>query len=220
MWDVLMATSVNELPAVDPDSGYLNVVIDTPKGFRNQYRFDEQRGQWRLRKVLPRDLRFPYDFGFLPSTRGEDDDPLDVLVLMDEAAFPGCVVPARLLGVVEAEQTEHGKTVRNDRLIAAVETASNPAPFHCLEQVSRQRLDDIERFFVAYYRVEGRQFRLLGRRGTRHAWALVEQATDRAAVGVRGRPLKRQRQAALAKAEPAMSGLASRPGAGALLGHD
>jgi inorganic pyrophosphatase len=172
-----MATSINELPPVDPDSGRLNVVVDTPKGSRNKYKFDEQHGQCRLSKVLPQGLSFPYDFGFLPSTRGEDGDPLDVLLLMDEAAFPGCIVPARLIGVLEAEQTENGKTVRNDRLVAVVETLYNPAEFHSLEEVSRQRLDEIEHFFISYNHMEGRQFKPLARRGADHAQKLLGKAT-------------------------------------------
>src|SRR5581483_108272 len=132
-----MATPVNELPAVDPDSGRVNVVVDTPQGSRNKYKFDEQHGQWRLSKILPQGMSFPYDFGFIPSTRGEDGDPLDVLLFADEPTFPGCVVPARLIGVLEAEQTEGGKTVRNDRLVAVVETRYNPAEFGALEEVSR-----------------------------------------------------------------------------------
>jgi inorganic pyrophosphatase len=181
-----MATSVNELPAVDPDSGRLNVVVDTPKGSRNKYKFDERHGQWRLSKVLPQGLSFPYDFGFLPSTRGEDGDPLDVLLLMDEPSFPGCVVPARLIGVLEAEQTEGGKTVRNDRLVAVVETPYNPAEFHALEQVSRRRLVEIEHFFVSYNRLEGRQFKPLARRGADHARGLLGAATGGAGPGRNG----------------------------------
>ncbi|HEY7428313.1 MAG TPA: inorganic diphosphatase [Gemmataceae bacterium] len=182
-----MATSVNELPTVDPESGRLNVVVDTPKGSRNKYKFDEQHGQWRLSKVLPQGLSFPYDFGFLPSTRGEDGDPVDVLLLMDEPAFPGCVVSARLIGVLEAEQTEDGKTVRNDRLVAVVETPYNPAEFHSLEEVSRQRLDEIEHFFVSYNQMEGRQFKPLGRRGADHAWELLAEATEGAGSGGRNK---------------------------------
>jgi inorganic pyrophosphatase len=181
-----MATSVSELPAVDPDSGRLNVVVDTPKGSRNKYKFDEQDGQWRLSKVLPQGLSFPYDFGFLPSTRGEDGDPLDVLLLMDEAAFPGCVVPARLIGVLEAEQTEDGKTVRNDRFVAVVETPYNPAEFRSLEEVSGQRLDEIEHFFVSYNQLEGRQFKPLARRGAVHAQELLEAITEGAGSGGNG----------------------------------
>jgi inorganic pyrophosphatase len=172
-----MATPISELPAVDPDSGRLNVVVDTPGGSRNKYKFDERRGLWRLSKVLPQGMSFPYDFGFLPSTRGEDGDPLDVLLLGDEPAFPGCVVPARLIGVLEAEQTEGGKTVRNDRLVAVVETPYNPAEYRSLDEVSRQRLEEIEHFFVAYNQVEGRQFKPLARRGPGRARELLEEGT-------------------------------------------
>jgi inorganic pyrophosphatase len=181
-----MTTSISELPAVDPGSGRLNVVVDTPKGSRNKYKFDEQDGQWRLSKVLPQGLSFPYDFGFLPSTRGEDGDPLDILLLMDEAAFPGCVVPARLIGVLEAEQTEDGKTVRNDRFVAVVETPYNPAEFRSLEEVSGQRLDEIEHFFVSYNQMEGRQFRPLARWGADHAQKLLEAITESAGSGGNG----------------------------------
>jgi inorganic pyrophosphatase len=188
-----MASAINELPATDPDSGRLNVVVDTPKGSRNKYKFDERRGLWLLSKVLPQGMSFPCDFGFLPSTRGGDGDPLDVLLLTDEAAFPGCVVPARLIGVLEAEQTEHGKTVRNDRLVAVVETPYNPAEYESLDEVGRQRLDEIEHFFVSYNLMEGRQFKPLSRRGADHARALLEQATRHAGGGGNGAGRSRSR---------------------------
>lgn len=75
-------------------------------------------GAFRLGKVLPAGAVFPFDFGFIPGTQAADGDPLDVLVLMDEPAFPGCIVEVGLFGVLEAEQIEHRKRVRNDRLIA------------------------------------------------------------------------------------------------------
>jgi inorganic pyrophosphatase len=186
-----MATPVNELPAVDPDSGRVNVVVDTPQRSRNKYKFDEQHGVWRLSKVLPQGASFPYDFGFIPSTRGGDGDPLDVLLLSDEPAFPGCVVPARLIGVLEAEQTEGGKTVRNDRLVAVVETPYNPAEYRSLGEVKPQRLDEIEHFFVSYNEMEGRQFKPLARHGADRARELVEQASRRA--GTTGNGARRSR---------------------------
>src|SRR4051794_14166126 len=82
---------LTRLDVQDPKSGDLNVVIDTPKGSRNKFKYDEELGLFKLRKVLPLGAVFPFDFGFLPSTRGADGDPLDVLVLMDEPAFAGCV---------------------------------------------------------------------------------------------------------------------------------
>ena len=97
--------------------GNLNVVIDTPKGCRNKYAFDFDKNAYKLTTVLPRGAVFPFDFGSIPGTIAEDGDPLDVLVLMDEPAFPGCVIQARLVGVIEATQSENGKKIRNDRLI-------------------------------------------------------------------------------------------------------
>jgi inorganic pyrophosphatase len=172
-----MAKPVHELPAVDPDSHRLNVVVDTPRGSRNKYKLDEKNGQWRLSKVLPQGMSFPYDFGFLPSTHGQDGDPVDVLLLSDEATFPGCVVPARLIGVLEAEQTDKGETVRNDRLVAVVETPFNQAPYNSLDEVSRQRLDEIEHFFVSYNEAEGRQFRPLGRGGVKRAQEILRKVS-------------------------------------------
>src|SRR5215831_12602433 len=101
-----MATSITKLPALDLKSGLINVVVDTPKGCRNKYEFDEQHAHWKLSKILPEGMYFPYNFGFIPSTLGQDGDPIDVLLLMDEPAFAGCVVSARLIGVIEAQQSE------------------------------------------------------------------------------------------------------------------
>src|SRR3954451_24377864 len=96
----------------------ITAIIETPKGSSEKYGYDPKTTLFKLKKILPAGMVFPYDFGFIPKTRGGDGDPLDVLILMDEPAFTGCLVATRLLGVIEAEQTEKGKTERNDRLIA------------------------------------------------------------------------------------------------------
>lgn len=127
--------------------------------------------------MLPQGMSFPYDFGFIPGTRGEDGDPIDVVLVADEPTFPGCVVPARLIGVLEAEQTENGDTIRNDRLVAVIETPFNPAEYHSLQEMSVQRLEEIEQFFVAYNRMEGRKFKPLARRGADGAKQLLRKAT-------------------------------------------
>ncbi|MBV9608013.1 MAG: inorganic diphosphatase, partial [Acidobacteria bacterium] len=95
-------------------SELVKVVIETPKGSRNKYAFDQDDRVFVLRKVLPAGMSFPYDFGFVPGTEAEDGDPLDVLLLMEEPAFPGCTVSSRLVGVVKGEETEEeNKKVRN-----------------------------------------------------------------------------------------------------------
>jgi len=96
----------------------LQVVIETPAGSRNKFAFDPDQSVFALKKVLPAGMVFPYDFGFLPQTLAPDGDPIDVLLLMDEPAYPGCLVASRLIGVIEGEQIDGKKKVRNDRLVA------------------------------------------------------------------------------------------------------
>jgi inorganic pyrophosphatase len=165
------AQTLEHLSAREPDSGLVRVVVDTPKGSRNKYKYDAHVGLYRLSKVLPLGLAFPYDFGFIPSTQAEDGDPLDVLLLGEEALFPGCLVTVRLVGVLQAEQTEHGQTFRNDRLLGAIETPVNRPVIQTLEDLRSERLEEIEYFFMAYNHLEGRHFQPLGRHGP----AMAEQ---------------------------------------------
>jgi inorganic pyrophosphatase len=76
--------ALNRLPARDSETGLINVVVDTPKRSRNKYKHDEKYDLWRLSKLLPLGASFPFGFGFIPSTKGEDGDPIDVLVLTEE----------------------------------------------------------------------------------------------------------------------------------------
>jgi inorganic pyrophosphatase len=165
----------NELGAFHDDEE-LNVIIETPKGSRNKFNYDEGLGLFKLGGVLPAGASFPFDFGFVPSTVGGDGDPLDVLVLMDEPAFPGCLVRARLVGVVEAEQTERdGETTRNDRLIAVAAESRLHKGVRTLNALGPALLDEIEHFFVSYNDFKGKRFNPLGRFGPRKASALVEE---------------------------------------------
>ena len=166
---------LSRLPALADGSTDTHVIIDTPKGSRNKYKFDDEHGIFKLSGVLPAGAVFPFDFGFVPSTMGGDGDPLDVLVLMDEPAFAGCVIEARLIGVIEAEQTEDGETARNDRLIAVAATARNHQDVFSLDQLSENLLKEIEHFFVSYNEIKGKRFRPLGRYGPERAAELIEE---------------------------------------------
>jgi inorganic pyrophosphatase len=123
------------LTARKGQSSELNVIIETPKGSRNKFKYDQEMGLYKLDRVLPLGAVFPFDFGFIPGTLGGDGDPLDVLLLMDDPVFPGCLVPARVIGVMEAEQTEKGETARNDRLIAVACESPNHREINSLEQL-------------------------------------------------------------------------------------
>src|SRR4051812_18764630 len=158
---------LTNLAAFD-DEGELNVIIETPKGSRNKYNYDDETGLFKLGGVLPSGSAFPFDFGFVPSTLGDDGDPLDVLVLMDEPAFAGCLVRVRLVGVIEAEQTERdGQTTRNDRLIGVAAKSRLHKGVRTLKGLGPALLDEIEHFFVSYNEFKGKQFRPLGRFGPR-----------------------------------------------------
>ena len=91
------------LQPVRKKDGLLQVIVETPKGSRNKFSFDVEQEIFSLKKVLPAGMAFPYDFGFLPKTLADDGDPIDVLLLMDEPAFPGVLVPSRFIGVIEGE---------------------------------------------------------------------------------------------------------------------
>lgn len=161
-----------ELAAIDP-SGRVRVVIDTPRGSRAKYKFDEDSGLMLVSKLLPRGAVFPYNFGFVPGTRGEDGDALDVLVLVDEPLALGCVAPVRLIGVIKGIQTEKGDSVRNDRLLGVIETAYNPAEISDISALHDTHLSEIEHFFIAYNAAHGRRFDPDGREGADAAMALV-----------------------------------------------
>jgi inorganic pyrophosphatase len=169
--------SLPKLPPFDADSGDLNVIIETPKGSRNKFNWDEGRELFKLGGVLPAGAIFPYDFGFIPGTLGEDGDPLDVLLLMDEPAFTGCLVGARLLGVIEAEQTEGDKTERNDRLIAVAVNSRTNGHLQTLSDLNDNLVAEIEHFFVSYNAAKGKKFKPLGRFGPDRAAKLVHAAT-------------------------------------------
>ena len=149
------------------------MVIDTPKGSRNKFAWDEELELFSLTGVLPAGAVFPYDFGFIPNTRGGDGDPLDVLVVMDEPAFVGCLVLCRLLGVIEAKQTEKGKTERNDRLIAVSTDSRTHERLKAITDLDPVLLDEIEHFFVSYNEVKGKKFKPVRRLGSAHARKLV-----------------------------------------------
>jgi inorganic pyrophosphatase len=104
------------------------VIIETPKGRRNKFRYDPEFQLFSLAFLLPEGLILPYDFGFIPSALGEDGDPLDVLVIMDEPAHVGCLLDLRLIGVATHSYT-HQKV-------------------NALEQLPKIVLDQVEEFFI------------------------------------------------------------------------
>ena len=174
------ATSgLDRLPLFDKATGDYTVVLETPKGSRNKYKYDPASATIRLAATLAEGLAFPFDFGFLPSTLGEDGDPLDVLLFLDDPVPPGCVASARLIGALEVEQQEDDKPwKRNDRLLAAATHARSYQAVRQLDDLRPHLLPEIEAFFSHYAGMNGKRLRFLGRCGPDEAGRLVMAGAD------------------------------------------
>lgn len=146
----------SRLPSRDQgDKDIVQVVIETPKGSRNKYAFDAQQKVFGLKRVLPAGMTFPYDFGFIPRTLAEDGDPVDVLVLMDEPAFPGCVLKCRLIGIIQGEQGDKKSKERNDRIVAVEKENHSFADIAHIDDLGKQFVRELEQFFVNYHELSG-----------------------------------------------------------------
>jgi inorganic pyrophosphatase len=165
-----------KLKPLDKKTGLIQVIIETPAGSRNKFAFDPEQGIFALKKVLPAGMVFPYDFGFVPQTIAPDGDAIDVLLLMDEPAFPGCAVMARLIGVIEGEQLDGKERIRNDRLVAVAEANHMYANIRRLKDLPGKWLDEVQDFFVNYHSLEGKKYKLLGCRGQEVALGLIKKA--------------------------------------------
>jgi inorganic pyrophosphatase len=153
-------------------------IIETPKGFRNKFDYDPESDLFMLGGLLPEGMMFPFDFGFIPSTLGDDGDPLDVLVLMDAPAHVGCLMDVRLIGVISAEQTEDGKKETNDRLLGVAIHSYDHENLTTIDDVSKTLLSQIEEFFVSYNKQRGKKFKITGTGGPGKAVKLLKAGIE------------------------------------------
>ena len=158
----------------------LNVVVETPQGSRGKYRYDEESGLFELSKIMPAGMEFPYDFGFVPGTKAQDGDPLDVLVFLNVHVPVGCLLRCRPIGVIEATQTEkNGKSTRNDRIVAVPDEkqGNSHSDVKSLKDMNKELLKEFELFFINFNSIRDVKFKLLGCRGPKTAFSLVRKAT-------------------------------------------
>ena len=161
---------LSKLPLrLDPKKGLCRAIIETPKNFRNKFDYDPESGLFRLGGLLPEGMMFPFDFGFLPSTLGQDGDPLDVLVLMDAPAHVGCLMDVRIIGIIEAEQTQEGKTESNNRLLGVAVHSYDHEDLKTIHDLGKTVLDQLESFFISYNKQRGKTFRVTDTAGPKKA---------------------------------------------------
>lgn len=157
--------------------GLVRVVIETPKGYRNKLGYDPELKAFLLKKTLPEGMAFPYDFGFIPQTQGEDGDPLDALVLMPESLPAGTLVTCRLIGVIQAKQFSKGENgIRNDRYLTVSDAAAEFQHLREPGDLPGGMLEQLEKFFINYNELEERRFKLVGVKGAKAAVKAIKHA--------------------------------------------
>ena len=154
---------------LDSKKYHCEVIIETPKGKRNKFDYDPDSNLFKLGGLLPEGMMFPFDFGFVPSTLGDDGDPLDIMVLMDAPAHVGCLIEVRIIGVIEAKESSGDGMVRNDRLLGVAIHSYEHEGLTKIDDVSTTLLSQVEEFFVSYNKQRGKKFKIMGTAGPRRA---------------------------------------------------
>lgn len=174
----VMKSAIETLEAFNESDGSINAIIETPKGSAIKYSYSPESGLFRAKRTLPHGMVFPFNFGFIPSTLAEDGDPLDILIINEEPFACGCLVKVRLLAVIEATQTEGGRTVRNDRIVAMAIDEETPPEFVSLF-LDEARIRQIVFFFASYNRINGKDFKSLRTGDAKDAERLAHNAVDK-----------------------------------------
>lgn len=140
----------------------IEVIVETPKGSQFKYKYDTIKERFEVNKALPVGLVFPYDFGFIPGTTGEDGDPLDVLIFSEFSFLQGTMIECKVMGSMKAEQTEGKETIRNDRIFVTPDIKGFYPVYESLKDIQKEKLKEIENFFIYYNSMQDKIFKPLG----------------------------------------------------------
>nr|WP_228014777.1 inorganic diphosphatase [Fortiea sp. LEGE XX443] len=146
-------------------------MIEIPGGSKNKYEYDKELEAFALDRVLYSSVRYPYDYGFVPNTLADDGDPLDGMVIIDEPTFPGCVIAARPIGMLE--MIDGGD--RDEKILCVPDKDPRYTHVKSLNDVAPHRLDEIAEFFRTYKNLEKKVTEILGWQDVGKVASLVEQ---------------------------------------------
>jgi inorganic pyrophosphatase len=150
----------------------VEVTVEIPSGSRNKYEYDHARNRFVLDRVLYSSVHYPCDYGFIEGTLAEDGDPLDVLVVISEPTFPGCVVRARPVGVLDMTDDKG----HDYKILGVAHDDPRYEAINSLDDLSQHLLREIETFFATYKELEGRETQVRGWLGISEAWEIIERA--------------------------------------------
>lgn len=166
---------LSRIPA-QPKPGLVNLLIEIPAGSKNKYEFDKDLNAFALDRVLYASVQYPYDYGFIPNTLADDGDPLDGMVIMDQPSFPGCVIAARPIGMLE--MIDDGD--RDEKLLCVPDQDPRFLQVKSLGDVAQHRLDEVAEFFRTYKRLEKKSVEILGWQDVEQVASLVEKCIQAA----------------------------------------
>jgi inorganic pyrophosphatase len=172
-----MTTDLTRIPLRGKD-GSFHVVVESPQGATVKLKYEPELGAFTVSKPLVHGMRYPFDWGFVPSTEAPDGDPLDALVFWDQSTYPGVVLPCRALGVLKVDQKKRrgGGRERNDRLLVVPIIAARAENLSSMKDLSRRERAELEHFFTAAVAFADKDVRILGWEGPESAERMVAEA--------------------------------------------
>jgi inorganic pyrophosphatase len=158
------------------EDGDVHVVVETPRGSRAKFAYDPKLETFTLTKSLLVGLTYPYDWGFVPSTKADDGDPIDIMVIHDATTFPGLVLTCRVIGILQIKQKTKGKVERNDRLFAVPRQSHAEQALRDVRDLSKPIQDELEKFFAATDELEDKKLQVVGWKGPKIAQSAIKDA--------------------------------------------
>ena len=158
------------------EDGDVHVVVETPRGSRAKFAYDPKIEAFTMTKSLLTGLTYPHDWGFVPSTKADDGDPLDVMVIHDAATSPGIVLTCRIIGILQIEQKSKEKTERNDRLFAVPRRSHSEKGLRDVRDLSRSIQQELEKFFIATDELEDKKLEIIGWKGPKMATKAINDS--------------------------------------------
>lgn len=153
----------------------INVVIEIPRGSHHKYEYDEKMHEIKLDRVLHSSVFYPTDYGFIPDTRGGDGDHLDVLVIISEPAFPGCVMEVRPIGVLDMADDKG----EDHKIIAVCDSDPRLTTINSLEDLDEHHKNEIQHFFEVYKQLENKSVDVKGWMGKDEAYRIILEGQDK-----------------------------------------
>ena len=167
--------SYEKIPLGDKVPKIINAVVEIPKGSHHKYEFDEELDEIRLDRVLHSPVFYPTDYGFIPQTRAEDRDHLDVLVLVTDPLFPGCVVSVRVVGMLDMEDNAG----RDYKIVGVAENDPKLDNIQNIDDLDEQYKKEIVHFFEVYKQLEGKWAKVKGWFSKEEAQVVIKEAKER-----------------------------------------